>query len=156
MTQNRELKRRIRLRMRMTGEGYMQSRAALVSAARTSRPTPHDDRSNSEMTVPPPALAWTPRAQVLLRKAESWAIQMRHDYVGTEHLLLAITDDDDGIAGHALTETQSRQSVREYLLRTVASVGYYTTSVMELDDQGNPAIDEATGQLRQRSVPPSP
>jgi len=154
MTQNRELKRRIRLRMRATGEGYMQARAALVIPTEPSRPTPQDDRSPLDMTVPP-APAWTPRAQVLLRKAESWAIQLRHDYVGTEHLLLAMTDDDAGIAGHALTETQSRQAVRDYLVRTVATESYYTGSELILDDQGNPVIDEATGQPRQRAMPPS-
>ncbi len=55
------------------------------------------------------------RAQVLLRRAESWATQLRHDHVGTEHLLLAMTEDSAGIAGAALTETESRQAVREYL-----------------------------------------
>lgn len=106
------------------------------------------------MTVPPPAPAWAPRAQVLLRRAESWAIQLRHDYVGTEHLLLAITDDDAGIAGQALDHAESRALIREHLLRTVASEGYYTSSVMDLDEDGNPIVDPETGEVKQHAVSP--
>ncbi|MBQ4613595.1 MAG: ATP-dependent Clp protease ATP-binding subunit [Akkermansia sp.] len=49
------------------------------------------------------SLPFTPRVRKLLTNAGSEARELRHTYVGTEHLLLAILKDSDGLAWHALT-----------------------------------------------------
>jgi hypothetical protein len=153
MTQNRELKRRIRMRMRATGESYMQARAALVPATPASRPAPRDDRSTT-MTVPPPAPAWTPRAQILMREAESLAIGFRHSWVGTEHLLLALLEERNGIAGQLLEASGVSSDLKREIVKIFGSQGYYTGSVMDLDEDGNPVIDPETGIVKQHEVPP--
>lgn len=50
-------------------------------------------------------LPYTPRVRKLLIMAGEEAKSLRHTYVGTEHLLLAILKDADGLAWHALTST---------------------------------------------------
>jgi ATP-dependent Clp protease ATP-binding subunit ClpC len=44
----------------------------------------------------------TPRAKAALRGARAESIQLRHYYVGTEHLLLGLFKDGDAIAAIAL------------------------------------------------------
>ncbi len=47
-------------------------------------------------------LPFTPRAKKLISMAGVEAKGLRHSYVGTEHILLAILRDGDGLASHAL------------------------------------------------------
>lgn len=49
------------------------------------------------------SLPYTPRVKRMLSTAGSEARDMRHTYVGTEHILLAILRDDGGLAKDALT-----------------------------------------------------
>ena len=48
-------------------------------------------------------LPYTPRVRKLLSMAGEEAKSLRHTYIGTEHILLAILRDSDGLAWHALT-----------------------------------------------------
>lgn len=41
---------------------------------------------------------FTERARRILRDAEAEALRLRHDYIGTEHLLLALIGQDGGVA----------------------------------------------------------
>ncbi len=63
------------------------------------------EQSMVEGTRPAPEgnLPYTPRAKKLLSMAGSEAKALNHNYVGTEHILLAILRDNDGLAWHALT-----------------------------------------------------
>ena len=47
---------------------------------------------------------YTPRATQCLTRATSEAVAMGHRYVGTEHLLLAVAADADGLAARILSE----------------------------------------------------
>ncbi len=47
---------------------------------------------------------YTPRATQCLTRASSEALALGHDYVGTEHLLLAVAADADGLAARVLTD----------------------------------------------------
>ena len=49
------------------------------------------------------SLPYTPRVRKLLSMAGEEAKSLRHTYIGTEHILLAILRDSDGLAWHALT-----------------------------------------------------
>jgi ATP-dependent Clp protease ATP-binding subunit ClpC len=40
----------------------------------------------------------TQRARKVLDFAQSEAVSLGHDYVGTEHLLLGLVDEDEGVA----------------------------------------------------------
>lgn len=48
------------------------------------------------------SLPYTQRVKRMLTQAGAEAREMRHNYIGTEHLLLAMLKDTDGLANHAL------------------------------------------------------
>ena len=48
------------------------------------------------------SLPYTPRVRKMLIQAGEEAKKLRHTYVGTEHLLLAMLKDEDGLAWHSL------------------------------------------------------
>ncbi len=58
------------------------------------------DATGTEGTLP-----YTARVKKLLALAGTEARELRHTYIGTEHILLAILKDSDGLAWHALTST---------------------------------------------------
>lgn len=47
---------------------------------------------------------FTPRARYAVREAEDAARELRHDYLGTEHVLLGLLAVSQGIAGKSLTD----------------------------------------------------
>ena len=49
-----------------------------------------------------PFSLWTPRARKAVELAQEEASGLRHNYVGTEHLLLGVLREPDGIGGKAL------------------------------------------------------
>ena len=51
---------------------------------------------------PEGSLPYTPRVRKMLVQAGEEAQKLRHTYVGTEHLLLAMLKDEDGLAWHSL------------------------------------------------------
>jgi ATP-dependent Clp protease ATP-binding subunit ClpC len=71
-----------------------------------------------EPTAPEPKL--TPKAKRVLELAADEARRMRHNYIGTEHLLLALLREKDGLAAKVLRKLgldldRARQRVLEYL-----------------------------------------
>ncbi|MGZ6998979.1 MAG: Clp protease N-terminal domain-containing protein [Acidimicrobiia bacterium] len=68
-------------------------------------------------SAPPP---YTPRATRCKERARSEALSMGHNFIGTEHLLLALLDDGDGLAAQllgtfGLQRTKVRASIVEKL-----------------------------------------
>jgi hypothetical protein len=49
-------------------------------------------------------LPFTPRAKAVVRNAMHEALQLGHNYVGTEHLLLGLFTDEDAVAAKVLVE----------------------------------------------------
>ena len=45
---------------------------------------------------------FTQRAKEVLRSAQEWAIELGHNYVGSEHLLLGLLNVNEGVASKAL------------------------------------------------------
>ncbi len=67
-------------------------------------------------------LPFTPRAKEAVRNAESQALQMGHNYVGTEHLLLGLFIDGESVASKVLLALGAkleiaRGRVTEFLIR---------------------------------------
>ena len=52
--------------------------------------------------------------------AQTWG----HDYLGTEHLLLALIDDPDGVAGGVITRLGYAPAIRDEVTRIMESDGY--------------------------------
>jgi hypothetical protein len=54
--------------------------------------------------TPPGAIPFTPRTKKVLELALRESLELRHDYIGTEHLLLAIVKEGEGVAAQILRE----------------------------------------------------
>jgi ATP-dependent Clp protease ATP-binding subunit ClpC len=80
--------------------GILTSLGATLPSLRASVETLSQPR-NSPMT-PGPDLPYTSRAKKVLEEAMYEARELRHGYVGTEHLLLGLFRERDGVGGQAL------------------------------------------------------
>jgi ATP-dependent Clp protease ATP-binding subunit ClpC len=62
-------------------------------------------------------IPFTPRAKKVLEFAHEEALALNHDYIGTEHLLLGLLKEEEGVAARALTNIGLKLSdVREEIL----------------------------------------
>ena len=66
----------------------------------------------------------TPRMQETLRRAREIATANGQEVVGTEHVILALVEDSDGIAGMVLRSVGAADPVRNEVLRIIGSDGY--------------------------------
>jgi hypothetical protein len=109
----------------------------------------------------PNAIPFTPRAKKLLALALEEALSLSHDYIGTEHILLAVVREDEAVAAgilrdlgvdlehvrHAVIETPSAAEVRPRTeeietTRRVAGASVSTTG----DDGPRGTISEADSE----------
>src|SRR6056297_1895850 len=63
---------------------------------------------------------FTERARKVLSKAEKNAISLNHNYVGTEHILLGLVTEGQGIAARVLTEKEG--ITEEKILKQIKSM----------------------------------
>ena len=74
----------------------------------------------------------TQRARRVLSLAHQEAEQMRHNYIGTEHLLLGLIGEEGGVAGRVLRELGLEASrVQEIVLR-LTGTGQYRGGKIDL------------------------
>ena len=66
----------------------------------------------------------TPRVNQTIASAALLARAMGHDYLGTEHLLLALLDDHEGIAGQVLNREGNAEGVRRAIEAIIADPAY--------------------------------
>ncbi len=69
--------------------------------------------------APSGSVPFTPRARGVLEGAMRQAMSLGHDQVGTEHLLLALAGDGDGVAGRVLETVAHPGVVRDAVLQGV-------------------------------------
>lgn len=67
---------------------------------------------------------FTPRAERVLALAAEHARRRGHDYLGTEHLLLGLLDEPDGIAGQVLARFARLEAIRARVQAILGSPGY--------------------------------
>jgi Clp amino terminal domain, pathogenicity island component len=66
-------------------------------------------------------LPFTPRAKAVLRSAVEVSLQLGHNYIGTEHLLLGLFSDEDSVAAKVLLELGASYDItRERTLELLA------------------------------------
>src|SRR4028119_2017317 len=71
----------------------------------------------------PPEIPFTPRVKRIFETALNEARQLGHNYIGTEHILLGLIQDDEGVAGKVLQNLGiDRQRVRTQAIRAVGEV----------------------------------
>jgi ATP-dependent Clp protease ATP-binding subunit ClpC len=66
----------------------------------------------------------TPHMKRTLQRAGELARARGHDYLGTEHVILALIDDPRGIAGGVIERLGCADSVRAEVTRILESEGY--------------------------------
>ena len=65
----------------------------------------------------PDKIPFTPRAKKVLELALREALLLGHNYIGTEHLLLGLLDDEESLGGATLTGLGiSKERAREWLV----------------------------------------
>ena len=75
---------------------------------------------------------FTEKANDVLNNAINISSSMGHTYVGTEHLLLALTEETSGIAGNTLQEAGVSSKELRSLIENTIGVG--SKSVVTVDD----------------------
>jgi ATP-dependent Clp protease ATP-binding subunit ClpA len=75
-----------------------------------------------ELSDPQP----TPRYQAILAAASRRAVDLRHDYIGTEHLLLALLADTDAVATQVLGRFAPATEITDELQTVMVSKSYNT------------------------------
>lgn len=69
-------------------------------------------------------LPFTPRAKAVLRGAVEMALQLGHNYIGTEHLLLGLVGDEDSVAAKVLSALGASYDVmKDRTLELLAGYG---------------------------------
>ena len=74
------------------------------------------------------ALPQTPRAERTMEVAERIARDYGHDYIGTEHLMLALLADEHGIGGGAVHRVGAAEAVRAEITGILESDSYSGSS----------------------------
>jgi len=78
-----------------------------------------------EISVPRPPLdgspPFTPRAKKVLELSLREALQLGHNYIGTEHILLGLVREGDGVAAQVFVQSGCRPGgVRQQVIRLVS------------------------------------
>jgi len=89
----------------------------LADIGLTSRPRVATSRRSwgAETRVPSGHIPFTPRAKKALESSLREALDMGHDHIGTEHILLGIVRDHEGAAAAVLGKHASREAVRAHV-----------------------------------------
>lgn len=115
--------------------------------------------------VPSGHVPFTPRAKKVLELSLREAVRLGHNYIGTEHLLLGLLREGEGVAAHVLRARGLEMSmVRERVLEMIAGVATGTEGaagprIGQVEDFLAPtcpncrAAIEETGAFRQLQIP---
>ncbi|MBC7247232.1 MAG: ATP-dependent Clp protease ATP-binding subunit [Actinobacteria bacterium] len=107
-------------------------------------------------TAPTGHIPFTPRAKKVLELSLREALQLGHNYIGTEHILLGLIREGEGVAAQVLTKLGADlDRVRNQVVQllTGASAGpKETAQAGEAQPQGNLLLDQFGRNLTQLAV----
>src|SRR6188472_2293435 len=108
--------------------GLLTTSDSLAGASLTALGYSHDDVQASVLgTVgrgKPPAgghIPFTPRAKKVLELSLREALQLKNNYIGTEHILLGILREGEGLAAQILADKQPLDRIRGEVLTRIES-----------------------------------
>ncbi len=86
------------------------------------RPTVRNRRGRCTQRWTPGHLPFCRRAKKCLELSLRWAVAMHHSYIGTEHILLGLATEREGVAAgilrsHGLEPTELRTAIEDHLAR---------------------------------------
>jgi ATP-dependent Clp protease ATP-binding subunit ClpC len=92
---------------------------------------------------------FTQRARRVLSLAHQEAERARNNYIGTEHLLLGLMDEEGGVAGRVLRELgMTSERVREVINRVSASSSAFDANRVELASDTQQVLEHAVEEAR--------
>jgi ATP-dependent Clp protease ATP-binding subunit ClpA len=95
-------------------------------------------------------IPFTPRAKKVLDLSLREALQLNHDYIGTEHILLGLIREGEGVAAQVLVKLGADlKRVRQQVIQLLS--GFPGGKAVEDDDNLDEAIDDLTDQVRAAS-----
>jgi ATP-dependent Clp protease ATP-binding subunit ClpC len=93
-------------------------------------------------------LPQTPRTKNVIRFAIEEARKLDHKYVGTEHVLLGLLREGDGMAVRVLTDLDIQlEKVRKEVLLVIGATAEATADTSRVDVEGSDADTRASGYL---------
>ncbi len=93
-------------------------------------------------------LSLTPRTKRVIELAVDEARRMGHNYIGTEHLLLGLVREGDGIAVNVLkTLNVSPEKIRNHLTRALMETAPASTAAERKRDTKTPLLDQIATDL---------
>ncbi len=91
---------------------------------------------------------FTQRARRVLSLAHQEAERMRHNYIGTEHLLLGLLREDGGVAGRVLQELGLEVERVQQLVERLTGFGTYTGGKLDLSPGTQQVLEHAVDEAR--------
>ena len=92
---------------------------------------------------------FTERARRALRLAQEEAQRLRHNYIGTEHILLGLVREGEGVAAQVLTSMGvDLQRVREAVEYTIGTGDQTSVGEMSLTPRAKKVLEFAVDEAR--------
>ena len=74
--------------------------------------------------APTGRIPFTPRAKKILELSLREALQLHHNYIGTEHILLGLIKEGEGVGAQILAQHAEATAIRAAVLDQLRAVGY--------------------------------
>jgi len=91
---------------------------------------------------------FTQRARRVLSLAHQEAERMRHDYIGTEHLLLGLIREEGGVAGRVLRELGLEADRVQEIVERLSAPGQYRGGKLDLSPGTQQVLEYAVDEAR--------
>jgi ATP-dependent Clp protease ATP-binding subunit ClpC len=91
---------------------------------------------------------FTQRARRVLSLAHQEAERMRHNYIGTEHLLLGLIREEGGVAGRVLRELGLEADRVEEMVERLTGSGQYSGGKLDLSPGTQQVLEHAVDEAR--------
>ncbi len=91
---------------------------------------------------------FTQRARRVLSLAHQEAERMRHNYIGTEHLLLGLIEEDGGVAGRVLRELGLEPERVQEMVERLTGIGQYRGGRLDLSTGTQQVLEFAVEEAR--------
>ena len=91
---------------------------------------------------------FTQRARRVLSLAHQEAERMRHNYIGTEHLLMGLMREEGGVAGRVLRELGLEVSRVQEMVERLTGFGTYRSGKLELSPGTQQVLEYAVDEAR--------
>lgn len=91
---------------------------------------------------------FTQRARRVLSLAHQEAEQMRHNYIGTEHLLLGLIREEGGVAGRVLRELGQEADRVQEMVERLTGTGQYRGGKLDLSPGTQQVLEYAVDEAR--------